>query len=147
MTTEYDVQAEKFLERFGLKFRATMKGDRCPPWCGEDSRGCVHGDHYRVTIWRVRERQPVDRSGRVSFDFWNSQKDMQDGRSPTAYDVLACISGDVTCPDTFEDFCADYGDDTDSRKAEVLFRRVSKFANRLKAFFTTEELEALAEIQ
>jgi hypothetical protein len=140
MTSEYQVQAQKFLDQFGLKFRATFRGDRCPPWCGEDGHGCIHGDRYRVTISRKT-------GGRVSFDFWNSQKDMQEGKSPTACDALACISSDATCPDNFEDFCAEYGYETDSRKAETLFRRVSKFAARLQAFFTSDELEALAEIQ
>ena len=47
---DYEKQATDFLTRHGLKLRATFKGDRCPPWCGESGRGCRHGDRYRVTI-------------------------------------------------------------------------------------------------
>lgn len=66
---------------------------------------------------------------------------------PTPYDVLACISSDVHCPETFADFCAEYGSDEDRRKAEQTFRRASAFARKLRTFFTDAEQEELSEIQ
>lgn len=83
----------------------------------------------------------------ISFDFWNSLHDVQQGKSPTAYDVLACVSGDVYSPETFEDFCSEYGYDADSRKAEQTFKAVDKFARKLRAFFSESEIEALSEIR
>ena len=138
--SEYTERAEKFLADNGLRLRATFKGDKCPPWCGEDGRGHVHGDRYRVTISRKA-------GGRVSFDFWNSLHDMQQGNAPTAYDVLACISGDIYAPETFEDYCTEYGFNAGSRQAERDFRRLSRLAARLRAFFTDDEQESLSEIQ
>lgn len=140
-TTDYDAQAEQFLTRNKLTFRADHKGDRCPPWCGEDGREHMHGDRYRVTIRRKGER-----FNRLSFDFWDSLAAMQSGEALRAYSVLACISGDVYAPETFEDFCDEYGYDTDSRKALKTFRRLRKFADKLQSFFTTEELEQMSEI-
>ena len=146
---DYEKQATDFLTRHGLKLRATFKGDRCPPWAGDPGRkvggecpdcGTIHGARYRVTIWRQG-------GGRLTFDFWNSLQDSQDGTTPTAYDVLACISGDYYTPETCEEFCGEYGEDTDSRKALALFRRCDRFARRLRAFFTEAEAEALGEIQ
>lgn len=64
-----------------------------------------------------------------------------------AYDALSCVSGDAYTPDTFADFCAEYGDDEDSIKALQLFRRCNRFAKRLRAFFTEVELADLAEIK
>ena len=139
MASEYETKAEAFLTRFGLKFRATFKGDRCPEWC---DGACNHGDRYRVTFWRSNRRPR-----RISFHFWNSVNDMQTGHNPSAYDVLACISGDVYCPDTFDEFCGEYGYDPDSRKGHATFKRVRAFSRRLQAFFSDEEREALAEIQ
>lgn len=66
---------------------------------------------------------------------------------PSAYDVLSCISGDAHCPDTFAEFCGEFGYDEDSIKATQLFNRCSAFAKRLQAFFTPAELEQLAEIR
>ncbi len=135
--SEYDTQARKFLDDNGLKFRATQKGDRCPPYC--DGK-CIHGDRYRVTISRKG-------GGRLSFDYWNSFADIQAGKEATAYDALTCISSEITCADNFEDFCGDFGYESDSRKAEELFRRCDRFARRLRAFFTPEEQEQLSTIQ
>jgi hypothetical protein len=129
--------AQAFLDSHNMKMRATHKGDKCPPWC---DGSCVHGDRYRITISRKG-------AGRLSFDFWNSQHDRDEGNEPTAYDVFASISGDAYCPDAFEEFCSEYDHDTDSRQALQLFRRVSKFAKRLQLFFEEEELEQLAEIR
>ena len=135
--SEYERKAEEFLQRHGLKVRATFKGDKCPPWCGNQ---CCHGDRYRVTISRKG-------GGRISFDFWNSLHDMQEGNHPHPYDVLSCISLDAYCPDTFEDFCEEYGYDQDSRKAFSTWKQCDTFAERLRAFFTENELKELAEIQ
>ena len=165
--SKYEQQAQALLDRFGLTFRATRSGDRCPPWCGEEGRGCCHGDRYRVTIWRDHKRDPsvrsylgrdgagqearfcehVDHPKRITFDFWNSQHDMQEGKSPTVYDVLSCIGADVGLPDAFEEYCREFGGDEDSRKALRTFARVDKLAKRLRAFFTEDEIEALGDIR
>ena len=156
---EYQQEAQAFLDRFGLKVRAVLKGDRCPPWTGStkaDHAGCprgecndVHGDRYRVTI--SRRGDYMGNQGltpkRIAFDFWNSLNACQKGEEPTAYDVLACISSDVYCPETFEDFCGEYGYEQDSRKAFAVFKRCATFAEKLRAFLTEDEQEALAEIQ
>lgn len=135
----YTEQAESFLSNHSLRFRATRaRNQTAPPWAESGER---HGIKYRVTI--TRKGKP----GRLSFDFWNSIAAMEKGETPSAYDVLACISGDVYCPDTFADFCAEYGYDEDSRKAEQTFKRCRKFADRINAFFAPEEIERLSEIQ
>ncbi len=68
-------------------------------------------------------------------------------RHPSAYDVLACISSDTHCPDSFKEFCSDYGYDLDSIKTKQLHRRCLAFSRRLQSFFTSAELEQLSEIQ
>lgn len=65
---------------------------------------------------------------------------------PSAYDVLACVSGNVNTPETFKDFCDELGYEQDSIKALQTFRRCASFSRRLKAFFTASEIEALSEI-
>lgn len=67
------------------------------------------------------------------------------GTAPTAYDVLACIT--KYNPGEFEDFCADYGYDTDSRKAKKVYKAVVKEWLKVSAMFNAEELEQLAEVQ
>lgn len=149
-TQDYTKQAQDFLDKFGIKFRATLSDIKPAPW--EPA-----GHHYRVTL--SRNRITRDQVGgnwdnglktptRIVFDFWGSIADAKSGKlTVDAYDVLACISGDVNCPESFEDFCSEYGYDRDSIKALQSFRRCSAFAKRLRSFFTAEEIEQLQEIQ
>lgn len=132
--SEYQQAAEAFLAKFGLKFRATLSDSKPAQW--EPS-----GHHYRITISRKG-------GGRVAFDFWGSVNDMNAGRREIdAYSVLSCVSSDIYTPDTFEEFCSEYGYDSDSIKTKQLFTRANRFAQRLRAFFTEEEIEALSEIR
>lgn len=130
-TTDYEKQACDFLHKNQITIAIVLSGTKEAPWQPA-------GHHYVVTLQRTGKR--------LSFDFWGSSADKCKGVDPTAYDVLACISSDVHCPETFADFCADYGYDEDSRKAEQTFRKCSAFAKRLRAFFTEEEQEQLSEI-
>jgi hypothetical protein len=50
-------------------------------------------------------------------------------------------------PETFEDFCDNFGYDTDSRKAEKVYRAVVREFEGMSRLFTEEELEQLQEIQ
>lgn len=135
--SSYEQSALDFLAKHGIAFRATLaKTQKAPGWDGP------HGLHYRITL---SSGKPNAR--RLSFGFWNSINAKEQGRSPTAYDVLACISGDVHCAETFEGFCADFGHDEDSRAAHAMFKRCSTFARRLRAFFSEAEIEGLSEIQ
>ena len=149
-TNEHEAQAAKFLDGHGLKMRAVRHGDKCPPWGRDGGRrfgdecsecGGVHGERCRITIWRDGV------SGRLSFDYWTSHNDARTHKTPTAYDVLSCISGDVYTPATFADFCGEYGYEEDSRSAFAAFKRCDRFARRARAFFTEAEQAELVEIQ
>ena len=58
------------------------------------------------------------------------------------YSIYACIGSEYFCPDTFEDFCSEYGYNDDSIKALELFKKCLKQANNLKTIFTEEEIES-----
>jgi hypothetical protein len=148
----YEKQAQDFLQKHRIKFRATLSDSKTPAWADGDK----HGHHYRVTLSKERptyrlyeeiaeQAKPVYR---ITFDFWGSIADAEVGKTDVgAYDVLACISGDANCPETFADFCGEFGYESDSIKALQTFRRVSSFAKRLQAFFTAQEIEELCQIQ
>lgn len=63
---------------------------------------------------------------------------------PTAYDLLACIENND--PGTFEDFCSNFGYDTDSRRAEAAYKAVQQQWRDVERFFTAEELAEAQEI-
>ena len=138
--TDYKAQGQKFLDAYGFSLKVAFKGDRCPPW---EAGQCVHGDRYRITI-RRRWSNPVSSLNvgkSISFDFWGSQADMLANKRPTPYDVLACISSDAHAPTDPDEVGEEFGEMRPSQATAI-----ARFAARLQAFFTEEELEALSEI-
>jgi len=139
MSTKYQDQALNFLRRFRLTFKSERVSADCPPFC--DGKH-IHGDKYKITIGRKGRKE------KLTFPFWNSLNDKQNERKRIPeYDALACISSDSYCPETFEEFCNEYGYDSDSRKAFELFELCKQFMSQLNSFFTDEELDALQDIR
>lgn len=66
------------------------------------------------------------------------------GKIPTAYDVLTCIEKYPVYD--FNDFCSNYGYDTDSRKAYKIYKAVKKESENIHILFNDHELELLREI-
>lgn len=69
----------------------------------------------------------------------------RDARKITEYDVLACMT--KYDPGTHEDFCHEFGYDTDSIKGLETYLAVQEEWNGLRRIFTPEQLEELTEIQ
>lgn len=63
---------------------------------------------------------------------------------PSAYNILCCLTTDN--PGTFEDFCSDYGYDTDSRKAELSYKAVVKEWLNISRIFNESELHTIKEL-
>ena len=83
-------------------------------------------DHFKVTL-RYAGRQ---------MTLYFSQGYGISGE-PTAADVLNCLASDSSSVEnarSFEDWASDLGYDTDSRKAEKIFKVCEKQAERLKKF-------------
>ena len=64
---------------------------------------------------------------------------------PTNYSILACLT--KYDPGTFEDFCSDFGYNTDSRSAEKTYKAVVNEWQSVCALFSDKEIEELIEIQ
>ena len=65
---------------------------------------------------------------------------------PTAADVLSCLASDASSIDnasSFEDWAADFGYDTDSRKAERTFKACERQAAKLRAFLDASDYQTL----
>lgn len=69
------------------------------------------------------------------------------GKEPTAADVLACLLSDASSADSardFGDFARDFGYDTDSRKAEAVYRACKRTSVKLHRFLG-DRFDALLE--
>lgn len=81
----------------------------------------------------------------INAGFELSKDTIHKPEEPTAYDILACLT--KFNPYTFEDFCSEYGYDTDSRRAKKTYKAVQKEYNSLAAMYSDSEMELMAEIQ
>lgn len=83
---------------------------------------------YRVTLTYQRRR--------LTVDFWMGSAHTKE---PDAEGVLDCLLSDAsTGEQSFEDFCADAGLDTDSRKAERMYKACAAIAPRLRRLLGDE---------
>lgn len=123
-----DHSTRLFLENNGITMRVTLSDSKPAPWV-------TAGHHYRVTLSR--------KGGRLVFDFWGSKADADVKEDPTQASILECISSDINTPDTFKDFCSEFGYETDSISGKQTFTRANSFAKRLRSFFRAEEIEQL----
>ena len=73
---------------------------------------------------------------------WDNNKGFA---APSAYNVLSCLT--KYDPGSFEDFCGEFGYDTDSRSAEKTYQAVKNEYSNLCRLFTDAELELMQEIQ
>jgi hypothetical protein len=87
--------------------------------------GFAPGTHpYRVTLTYRRHR--------LTVPFFMGPALCEE---PTADGVLDCLLSDASAGEqTFEEFCSDFGYDSDSRKAEATYRACAAMAPRLRRF-------------
>ena len=169
MKNEYAEQAEKFLQDANATMKIELQGRAInTEWREKELRNL-----YAVTIATPRgsytfdfwdslhnteiTQMTVEQYARKYFRMpyedmtYSEQKKAraelaseQKEARPTCYVVLACLTKYE--PSTFEEFCAEYGYDEDSRAAERIYIAVQKEFANLKRIFTLEQLEELQEI-
>lgn len=84
-------------------------------------------DHWKCLLARPGKRMTV----------YFSMGYGHNGKPPEAAGVLDCLSSDafsIENAQSFEDWAADYGYDTDSRSAEKTFKTCEHQAKRLRSF-------------
>lgn len=166
--SKYEQQANEFAAKYNLTmravylghyarfsdyvtavFRVTLERPNKKPFCFDFSTSI--NDSY---VYRELGKATLypGLPPRIDYNKWfaNGRKmsikqyDITERKTPpTLYDVLACLT--KYDPETFEDFCSEYGYDTDSRKAYDTFQAVDKEWHEVKRLFS-DCLDELAEI-
>lgn len=129
--SEYEQTAIDFLNKHGIKFSSKFIKYGRHFDDDKESRNI-----YRLTLSRDKNR--------ISFRFGQSLAETENDTEPTAYALLTCLTKYE--PGSFNDFCSEYGYDSDSRKAYKTYKEVCKEWQKVESFFTSEELEEIQEI-
>lgn len=99
----------------------------------DDSRNMDH--------WKCVMRRPAAR-----LTVYYSRGYGHKGAAPDPGDVLDCLASDAAGIDNargFEDWCADYGYDSDSRRAEKIYKACERQARKLENFLGSDALHTL----
>ena len=131
---DYQSQGNEFLKKNGIVFVTKfLKNDYHFP---EDKNG---RDIFGITFSREGKR--------LYIRFGQSLKETTGSgdNHPTAYDVLACIQKYEV--GSFENFCGDFGYNSDSRHVEKIYKTVLKEWKNVSSFFSESELLELQEIK
>lgn len=82
------------------------------------------------------------------FEFTDSVANSHEGKEPKKEDVLYCLVQDYTS-DTkdFEEFCQEFGYDSDSRKAESIWKAVKKNHQKMHYIFRNDIEKLITEYE
>ena len=128
----YEQNALDTLAQVGGKIKIRLANEKPSPWSGWLT------PHYRVTL--------SGPGGKYTLDYFASVNDGKNDIPATAYDVLACL--EWFTPDSFAEFCAEFGYDEDSRKAEKIWRACLRQSKALHRIFPSQEArDQLADIR
>lgn len=127
---DYEKQAEDFAKKAGVTL--TIVSSKYGPY--------FEGDKQSRHIFKCRLKTP---KGQYTFEFGQSINNGD--KKPSMYSIFTCLEKYGYAD--FNDFCANMGYDTDSRKAERIYKAVVKEHEAVERLFTPEQIEELKEIQ
>lgn len=130
----YEKQANDLLKSMGIEFEANFK--RHGKHFADDTE---RRDIFDCQFYRVSGHNLV-----ITFGQSIANSDGKGGTPPTAYDVLACIT--KSNPGSFENFCSEYGYNTDRHKAESIHASVCEEWRNVSDFFKPSEIKKLQDI-
>ncbi len=176
MKTNYEKQATDFLEKTGCKMEIKFKENRrhfpndkeardvydikitrgSRAWSFEFGNSIIDSEFVAV-YGKSRYKIPAEMRTKTLSEIkryvrMNLQSDFgTDGadkiimpKPPTPYDVLACLT--KYDPGSFEDFCNEFGYDTDSKSADRVYDGVKNEWLNVCRIWNDSEIEELQEI-
>jgi len=124
---------QEFIEKHNVKC-TVVGGAKKPYEQRDDWQSNAHDYRVRLTA----------HGRRMELDFYMGQGI---GIEPNAEDVLECLQSDSrVMGQDFEEWCIDLGYDTDSRKAEQIYRETDKQAHRVFRFMGREMFDEFQEV-
>lgn len=148
MTADTDeIKLADFIAQHGIELVIASS----PKTTTKDADGWEHYA-WHVSLMRGNEglATPYRRGTAHATQKWNSARQTYDMKPtpPTTDEVLDSLHLDAQCYDDardFEDFALSLGYDTDSRKAEAMYRECGEVAKRLRFFLGNEAYAQLLE--
>lgn len=159
--SKYEIQANEFLDntktrifaramckesnKYGeyIKYQVSIIRDRNNNICDSVPRQ----DIFYCNCPNINPREYMDKNKGYLFEFSDCIDNCTKNIRPNVYDILSCLSHSAYDIELFEDWCMNFGYDSDSRKAYSIYQACLDEHLQLKKLFSHKELELLQEIQ
>jgi len=151
--SQEEQNVDGFLSERNIRYAVEYKYDTLPPWGSADDKPV---NHYVATFDRDGKKplvvpfyDSIANSYMANGPAWDYMTKVvpRSGSmriAPSAYDILVVVEKyDVG---TFEEFCSDFGYDSDSRNAEQRYFAVQKESAEVRRFFTEDEIDELSDM-
>lgn len=172
--SKYDIQANEFLKKTNTEIKIVFKENAKYFHDDKETRDIynitlIRGNRkytftfgnslrdsgFYVMIGRIKHLLPYNLlnsknlrnyiKNHIDYNFIYSIDKIHYPVPPTAYDILSGL--EKYDYDSFEDFCGEFGYDTDSRNAERIYNNCKNEYLHLISLYNEEEMEMLREIQ
>lgn len=112
-------------------------GDKPAPW--NDGKNDNYHNH-KVSVTHNKRK--------LTFDFWGSIMNPELRSDQDNINAFQCFVSDaLSAKESFEYFCSEFGYDTDSRKAERIYKACEKHLRKLERVFTGDIYDLINELQ
>ena len=125
---DYEKQASNFAKKYGVKLQIL----------GSEHKS-VWGEQQKRWVFKCK----LSRNHK-SYTFEFGQAIADGSNEPTMYDILSCLT--KYDPETFENFCAEFGYDINKRISKKTYKAVCKEFAAVKRLFG-DIMDELQEIQ
>jgi len=119
-----------------FEIKASYKGTKKAEWSSNNF------NNHMITITNTETNE------KITFEFWAS---IAKPELTEEYDILNAfycfVSDAVGATETFENFCSNFGYDTDSRTAEKIYRKCKKQLEKLQKIYNSDIYELANELQ
>lgn len=107
-------------------------------WSADDKNR--NYNNHVVTIFHNKKK--------LSFDFWGSIVNPEIQNDEENISAFYCFLSDaISAKETFEGFCSEFGYDTDSRKAEKIYKACVKSLKKAERVFNCDLYDLINELQ
>lgn len=121
-----------------FKIKSKFIGKKLAPWSKADKQ--QNYNYHKITISHNGKR--------LGFDFWASIAQPELNSDSDLQHAFYCFLSDaISAKDSFENFCSEFGYDTDSRNAERIYKACEKSLSKLNRIFDGDEYDLVNEVQ
>lgn len=119
-----------------FKVTSTFKGNKL--WPADEKK-----QNYNNHVITVSHNGSSTR-----FEFWGSIMNPEIGSVSDLQHAFYCFLSDaVSAKQSFEDFCSEFGYDSDSRKAERIYKACEKSLAKLEKLYSGDCYDLINEVQ